>query len=889
MRGTWPLVGRREELALVAEALNHPEVHGVVLAGEAGVGKSRLARECLELARAAGFHAEWTVGTQSSSTIPFGAMAHLLPEDLLSPGVGPSGQARNLIAVAEGALAARSGAAPLIVGVDDAHLLDDFSAALLHHLTVTRSAFVATVVRSGEPVPDAVARLWKDELAERVDVQSLSQDEAADLVESALGDQVDGATLHWLWDVARGNPLFLREVVLAGLEAEVLTQDEGVWRWKGEFRPPPRLSEVIEGRLAGLEREELDALEVVAAADHLGASILAALAPRPAIEAVERRGLIEAWNDDRRTRVRLSHPLYGEVIRSRTPLLRAQVILRQLADALETAGARRREDLLRLASWRLEGGGPVRPDLMVTAARHAGAAFDFILAERLAQRAVEVGGGFAASHALAEALIGQGRFEDGESLLEATQAGSEVERAQVAVARAMNLFLHMGDESRAEAILREAERALTDPMLRVEVAVGRVTFLMLGGKIREAVELSRALLAGSDVADRVIVEVGMAAVWPLVVAGHLDEALALIERALEPAARMADEIPQGDWWLRADGYGADLFAGRLHEAEAGMEALYRESAERGGDWRQGKWAWALGWIARTQGRVTTSLRWLREAVACLREVDMMAVHLPWALADLAHTAALIGDVSTAEEALAESRRVHSAPYGIAQVPVMLARAWTAAARGEVSAGASLILEAAGVAESLGQGMFQAFALYDASRLGEARTAAPALVALAQEIDGRLVRGFAAHAAALASRDGDALSQASVDFEEMGAHLYAAEAAAAAASIHRDAGRIGSALAASRRAKRLAGLCEGASTPALGAAELRVGLTRREREIGTLAASGHSNRDIAARLVISIRTVENHLHAAYAKLGVTGRDELAPILAPERQSGAGQQI
>lgn len=51
------------------------------------------------------------------------------------------------------------------------------------------------------------------------------------------------------------------------------------------------------------------------------------------------------------------------------------------------------------------------------------------------------------------------------------------------------------------------------------------------------------------------------------------------------------------------------------------------------------------------------------------------------------------------------------------------------------------------------------------------------------------------------------------------------------------------------------------------------LTAREREVMAMAAAGLSNPDIAGRLVLSVRTVDNHLHRAYAKLGVTGPDEL----------------
>ena len=59
------------------------------------------------------------------------------------------------------------------------------------------------------------------------------------------------------------------------------------------------------------------------------------------------------------------------------------------------------------------------------------------------------------------------------------------------------------------------------------------------------------------------------------------------------------------------------------------------------------------------------------------------------------------------------------------------------------------------------------------------------------------------------------------------------------------------------------------------------LTRREREVAELAAAGGGSSDIADRLFLSVRTVENHLQHAYTKLGVTGRDQLEPALGTQR--------
>lgn len=152
-----------------------------------------------------------------------------------------------------------------------------------------------------------------------------------------------------------------------------------------------------------------------------------------------------------------------------------------------------------------------------------------------------------------------------------------------------------------------------------------------------------------------------------------------------------------------------------------------------------------------------------------------------------------------------------------------------------------------------------------------------LAELAGQVDGPRAPAAAAHAAALAADDGAALHAASVQLETMGALLLAADAAAHAVAAHTRHGQRGSAHAAGARAHRLAQACEGARTPALATLAAPLPLTAREREIVTLAAGGLSNRQIADRLVVSVRTVEGHLYRACAKLGVSDRSELAPLV------------
>jgi DNA-binding CsgD family transcriptional regulator len=107
---------------------------------------------------------------------------------------------------------------------------------------------------------------------------------------------------------------------------------------------------------------------------------------------------------------------------------------------------------------------------------------------------------------------------------------------------------------------------------------------------------------------------------------------------------------------------------------------------------------------------------------------------------------------------------------------------------------------------------------------------------------------------------------------------AGEAEADAARAFRRAGRSREASAAAQRSRQLVKQCEGALTPALALVEEASPLTKREREVALLASQGLPSKDIAEKLFLSVRTVENHLQRAYEKLGVSGRDELARVLA-----------
>jgi DNA-binding CsgD family transcriptional regulator len=177
----------------------------------------------------------------------------------------------------------------------------------------------------------------------------------------------------------------------------------------------------------------------------------------------------------------------------------------------------------------------------------------------------------------------------------------------------------------------------------------------------------------------------------------------------------------------------------------------------------------------------------------------------------------------------------------------------------------------------GQIALAAGAFHDLARLGEAAEAAEQLGVIAASVDGDLMPARLAYATARAKGDADGLDVVSEAFEALGGNLFAAEAANEASRLHDDDGLRRRASASSQRVQALATRCEGAYTPALATGSEPGALTKREREVATLAARGLSSRDIAETLVVSTRTVENHLQRTYEKLGVRSRAELADAL------------
>jgi len=865
----WPFTGREAELQLIGEALEDGESGGVVIAGPAGVGKTRLTSAAAELATARGYAVEWVRASGSARSIPLGAFAPILPATPLPAGV-------ELLARARHALAERAGGRRLVLCVDDGQLLDDASAALVHQLVATGEAFAVVSLRRGDPPPDALRALWKDDLCRLLDLAELPRDEVERLLTAALGAPLDGRSVEALWELTRGNALFLRELVRHGVDHGLLDEDGGVWRWRGEVKAGTRLGDFMDLRIddAGPGAQ---VLELVAVADPLELGLLER-EELTALEEIERGELVTRGADRRRRFAAVAHPLHGEAVRARMTPSRIEAIRARLADAVQAHGARRGGDLLRIAVWRLEAGDTGDADLFTDAAEHALSAADVHLTTRFARAAVEAGGDFRARLLLARGLAGQARADEAQHLLDAlaAEASDDAERAAVATAAARNLFWGLDRADEADAVLVRAEAQVSDRALRDELTAQRVRLIAGQGRPGAALTAARAMLDDEEVHERARLTAVLGAVEALFRSGQTDEASALADAWLPAARRRCSEFPHVEVVLLGMRALSDALAGRLEAATALSERTYADLLGRRSAPGTAIEATSQGLIWLARGRVQRAQRFCREGAALLRDGDAVG-GLAFALAGVAQAAAQAGDGAAATEALTEMDRTPLGHKGWA-VELQLARAWTAAVTGELSAARGHAREAADFAVERGQYAYAVRALHALCRLGDAATAAPELTRLATQVDGPFAAIAAAYAQALVADDGAALADAAERLAGIDALLVAAEAADAAARAHAAAGRDDSARLAAARSAVWLDQCEGARPPTLLAAPEAAELTPREREIALLAAGGESSREIADRLVISVRTVDNHLQNTYRKLGVSRREDLPRVLS-----------
>jgi DNA-binding CsgD family transcriptional regulator len=873
----WPLTGRTEQLALLGSWYADAAAGGALVTGPPGVGKTRLAEEVLRLAGAAGRPCARAIGHPATQPIPLGALGHLLPADLVA-GIGVGEEARaTLFHAARAGLANRAAGQRLVLAVDDVDQLDQTSLALLLPLVVEGVVFLVATLRSGRETPAALVALLKDGHLERLELRPLDDDQIGVLIHRVLDGPLDAQGLSRLAELSRGNLQMLSELVHGALAREALVRDGSVWRL-GELPTTAGLEELVAEHLAGIDHNGRRLLEVLAVAGRFGLADLEAWFDRSLLEDLEESGALHVMTSGRRTEVALAHPLYGEVLRAQLPVLRTRVLQRQLADRLAAHGIRRREDLVRVALWRLDGGGDVDTQLLLPAARLALAGRDTALAVRFAEAADAAGAPGEAALVLVEAYAMAGSSAAVESAVDAVWDDPDLTDAQRAHLSRKLADVRLTSKRDADGALDANARGLsrvTNPVERASLLAHRASMLATSARPLAALDAAAEVPVLTEA--RVRIELAAARSNALLALGRSSEA---VQEARAGLAAQA-ELPA---WLARRGLAQHLvneahalaYVGYYREAAALMEPAVERARQSGAT---GALIWfeiVLGEIERDRGRGLSCLRHFSTA-ASLAERAGQGATLVWALIGLVQGHLLRGEDDAAEDALRRADAVGYSPVGTSSATRQRAVAWLEASRGDLAAARQRLAPVADRMAEDGVLVFEAALRHDLVRFGDPAAASDRLQELAATVEGPLVRAMAAHALGATHHDADALRASLDQFEAMESLVLAAETAADLADVLRRDGDARRAAAVTQRMARLAERAEDARTQPLRRGTGVEPLTSREREVALLAARGMATKDIAARLVLSARTVDTHLTRVYRKLGVAGRAELAEAL------------
>jgi tetratricopeptide (TPR) repeat protein/transcriptional regulator with XRE-family HTH domain len=369
-----PVVGRRDELALLHRLLSGEGPPVVLLAGEPGIGKTRLLREAATLGRAAGWtvleggcsrrggqglyapllealegrmHAQLREDLQADLAgctwlvrlLPELAEQGLLP--LPTVQVSPEQERRLLFAAVARYLTAIAGSAGTLLILDDLQWAGADALDLL--LTLLRTApelrvvgaYRITEVTMRDPLATLITDLVQAEMVRQVNLGPLAGEEARALLRTVLAENPGGeeAMIERVLTRTGGVPFFLISCVRA-LQAGVLDADEGAKTL------PWDLQQTIRQRVVALPEVAQELLLVAAVAGRIiPGEVLVAAAPQPEREvltaldaACQARLLIEEAGD-----YQFAHDLIREVVENDLSAMRRQALHRQVAQAWEQA------------------------------------------------------------------------------------------------------------------------------------------------------------------------------------------------------------------------------------------------------------------------------------------------------------------------------------------------------------------------------------------------------------------------------------------------------------------------------------------------------------------------------------------------------------------------
>lgn len=756
------LVGRRRELEGLRRRLERGPSRRLVVRGPAGIGKTRLVVEAVRATPA-----RWVRVRAERPLVPLSGGDRETGADLAAI----SSQLRDELT---------AGAAPTVLVIDDAHLLDAGASAVVADLAGDDRIRVVMTVRDGEPLPDHVEQLVAG--GHQIVLDPLPDDAIEALVGSVVETPVALTVSGRIRRLAEGNPLYARELVLDALHrGQLIERADGTLDLTGDLDTPSALSDLVARRVAALECDAAELLRQLVLAEPLPTGLTARLAPAATYDALERTGLIST----RDGAVVPAHPLIAEAVAaglSRTDRAELAPVL------LERVGRDHPDGALRAATWALDA-DVVDGELLLEGARTASARLEHDLARRLAERAVDAGAGSEAELLFALSLAadpaGAAAAEERLAALE-PHLTDDAQRSRAAFARARNLLFGLG---RPDLALVAAERSLTTldaTPWRVEVRAVAALAAMLIGEVDRAVAAGEGLAGGvEDPRSRATVEVVVTLARTL--AGRLTgtrERIALAERLLREVPER-DHLPLAGEQLALTTAYLELYTGDLEAGAAHTDVqLQRVLAE--GSPLVGTWLTMAAHVALLRGDLAEVVRLGTEAVAALEAVDLLRT-LPLARCQLAAAEALLGRPTAAEAQLTHLRASEPHPPDRTAVNLGRAEAAIAAASGDLPTAVDRAMAAGAVGRDSQHRLWAVFAYHDAVRYGGGEAAARGLEVVANRIDGGLAALLLADAQARVSGDPARMASAGDDLLRIGARAWAAECYLAAADATRRAG------------------------------------------------------------------------------------------------------
>ncbi|MGY1704100.1 BTAD domain-containing putative transcriptional regulator [Geodermatophilus sp. SYSU D00697] len=450
------LVGRQAELGhlrTVGEqvAAGRPAI--VVLGGEPGIGKTRLAEAAADVGRAAGWSVAWSRCADDAGAPalwPWTQVLEQLGQEQLAP--LPDDPAADADAARFGLfqdlrarLTAAAAGRPVLVVLDDLQGADTTSVQLLsllaRHLPRVPLMVVVTVRSVGEDLPevvvDCLARLNREPAASRIRLSGLPTEDVAALMAGQLGAVGGHALAETVHDRTAGNPFFVVELARWMVSTHDLRLDR--------VPVPPSIREVLRNRLARLGPSTREVLELAAVAGREVSLDLLEAAGTPAEEALAALdsatafGLVveghQPWS------WRFTHALVQEVLHGDLPALRRARLNARLAGALER--------------------------------RALGGRADDAVVERLAHHFVEAvpvtGPGPALRYSTAAAQVARERLAHGEAAAHVRRALSLLDPSAPDAARTRHdLLTTLGND-----LLRSGQRTEAGDVVEEAIAVAR--------------------------------------------------------------------------------------------------------------------------------------------------------------------------------------------------------------------------------------------------------------------------------------------------------------------------------------------------------------------------------------------------------------------------------